>query len=67
MEGKLYGFGVYDRITGEPVEYADHYLITPEGVLLKTYYAGAGKLEYKAIEPEGKLLVQYGAGDVEVY
>ena len=66
-EGKLYGFGVYDRITGNPVEYADHYLITPDGYLLKAYYAGEGRLDYKIIQPEGKLLVQYGSGDVEVY
>lgn len=67
IEGKLYGFTVYDRITGDPVEHADHYLITPDGFLLKSYYAGDSRLEYKVVEPEGKLIVQYGSGDTEVY
>ena len=66
-DGTLYGFTVYDRIHGEPVEYADHYMITPDGYLLKTYRNGRNRLQYEIIRAEGKLLIQHGNGDTEIY
>lgn len=63
----LYGFGVYSRATGNPVEFMEYYMITPDGKLLRTHYAGEDRVTYDVVPAEGKLLVQYGAGDIEVY
>lgn len=58
----LYGFGVYDRMTGDPV--VGDFMISMRGCLME-YSEGSGK--YIPVPQDKKLIVQYGSGKMEVW